>query len=976
MRMFYKSILPLAAIVSLAFSAYAQPDYAALVNPFIGAGGHGHTYPGASRPFGMVQLSPDTRLEGWDGCSGYHYSDSLVYGFSHTHLSGTGVPDYCDILLMPAVAVAGISGKDYRSPFSHEEEVAKPGYYAVLLEKDSILAELTATSRVGHHRYTFPAGAARQLILDLEHRDEVIDSYIEPVGEYAVQGYRRSKSWAADQRLYFYMEFNQPVREILFYEKDIQQPETPKVSGQHLKAVLRFNTSETPLQVKVALSAVSPDGARGNMQAEAPDWDFDKTAADARAEWNRELGRIAAKGGTAEQQTVFYTALYHAFLQPNLYMDVDRLYRGADLQVHRARDYDNYTVFSLWDTHRAEHPLLTLLDEKKTLDFIQTFLSLYKKGGLLPVWELSANETFCMIGYHSVPVIVDAYAKGIRGFDAELALKAMQHSATRSHHGLSALQRYGYIPASEEPESVSKTLEYAYDDWCIAEMARMLGKDDVHITFLRRAQGYKHLFDPATKFLRARTNGGWYSPFDPTEVNFNYTEANGWQYNFYVPQDVNTHIALLGGPAAYEAKLDELFKSTAGMTGRDQADITGLIGQYAHGNEPSHHMAYLYNYVGKPWKTQQMIHRICREMYGNRPDGLAGNEDCGQMSAWLVLSAAGFYPVTPGSDQYAIGTPLFPDMVINTGRGKVFRIIARGVSNTHYYIASASLNGRPLSRSFLRHDEIANGGLLELTMSDTPNTKWGVGEGNQPVSQITDEPIVPAPFIESQGRTFTKSNRLSLGCLDNTARLHYTLDGSDPNEQSPVYKKTIVLTKNTTVKVIAVAPGRGQSSVVTGQFFKIDGKRKVSLYSKYSRQYTGGGDQGLIDGIRGNQHFSLGAWQGYEGIDFEAVIDLGKAQPVNKVSVGFLQDVKSWICYPQQLEVSFSTDGKTFGESQTVHNTVPDTDMTLQITELSVQKQVNARYVRVKAINHGPLPEWHPGAGGKAWIFVDEVVVE
>ncbi len=974
--MFYKYTLPLTAAVFLAFIAQAQPDYAAMVNPFIGTGGHGHTYPGASRPFGMVQLSPDTRLEGWDGCSGYHYSDSLVYGFSHTHLSGTGVPDYCDILLMPAVEMTGITGKDYRSPFSHDKEVARPGYYSVLLEKDGILAELTTTSRVGMHRYTFPAGADRALILDLEHRDEVIDSYIEQVGEYAVQGYRRSKSWAADQRLFFYMEFSQPVLEILFYEKDIAQPTTPKVNGQNLKAVLRFAAAVAPLQVKVALSAVNPDGARRNMQAEAPGWDFDNTVAEAHAEWNRELGRIAAKGGTAEKLTIFYTALYHAFLQPNLYMDVDRQYLGADLQVHRARDYDNYTVFSLWDTHRAEHPLLTLLDEKRTLGFIQTFLSFYKKGGLLPVWELSANETFCMIGYHSVPVIVDAYAKGIRGFDAELALKAMQHSATRSHHGLAALQRYGYIPASEEPESVSKTLEYAYDDWCIAEMARMLGNEAVQKTYLRRAQGYKNLFDPNTKFLRARTNGGWYSPFDPTEVNFNYTEANGWQYNFYVPQDVNTHVAMLGGPAAYEAKLDELFNTTAGMSGRDQADITGLIGQYAHGNEPSHHMAYLYNYVGKPWKTQQMIHRICREMYGNRPDGLAGNEDCGQMSAWLVLSAAGFYPVTPGTDQYAIGTPLFPVMEITTGRGSIFRVVAKDISESHFYIAGATLNGQPLTRSFLRHDEIANGGVLELVMSDKPNLEWGVGEGNQPVSQITAEPIIPAPFIESRGRTFTKSNRLSLGCSDPSVRLHYTLDGSDPNEQSPVYKKPIVLTKNTTVKVIAVAPGRGQSSVVTGQFFKIDGKRKVNLYSKYNRQYTGGGDQGLIDGIRGSEHFSLGAWQGYEGINFEAVIDLGKAQSVNKVSVGFLQDVKSWICYPQQLEVSFSNDGKQFGESQIIRHAIPDTDMTPQIMDLSVQKQVNARYVKVKAINHGPLPEWHPGAGGKAWLFVDEVVVE
>lgn len=967
-----------AVFVLLFWGAQAQPDYTALVNPFIGTGGHGHTYPGASRPFGMVQLSPDTRLEGWDGCSGYHYSDSIVYGFSHTHLSGTGIADYCDVLLMPAVNVSGVSGPDYRSPFSHSRELATPGYYSVFLEKENIQAELTATTRVGLHRYTYPANAAaKSVILDLEHRDQVIESYIEQVSETVVLGYRRSKSWAPDQRLYFYMEFNQPVKDVLFYEKSTPLAATGKMEGKHLKAVFKFaNTGSNPLLVKVALSGVSAGGARLNMETELPGWDFDAIKRDARNAWNRELSRMAAKGGTPGQQTIFYSALYHAFLQPNTYMDVDRQYRGTDLQLHRAEDFDNYTVFSLWDTHRAEHPLLTLLDEKRTLDFIQTFLAQYREGGLLPVWELSGNETFCMIGYHSIPVITDAYAKGIRGFDAKLALEAMQHSATLKHHGLEALHKYGYIPASEEPESVSKTLEYAYDDWCISEMARMLGNEPVRKTYLQRAQGYKHLFDPGTGFMRARFNGGWYSPFDPTEVNFNYTEANGWQYNFYVPQDISTHIQLMGGPQKYEARLDELFNTNADVSGRNQADITGLIGQYAHGNEPSHHMAYLYNYVGKPWKTQQMIHRIVKEMYRNAPDGLAGNEDCGQMSAWLVLSAAGFYPVCPGTDQYAIGTPLFPELHINVSSGKAFKIIAKGLSDTHFYIAEAKLNGEPLTRSFLRHADLANGGILELMMSDQPSANWGVGEGNVPHTSIQAPPIVPAPFIESQGLSFTKSNTISMGCLRSDARIYYTLDGSDPTEKSPLYAKPFVITQNTTIKAVAVSSAQNKSSIVTGRFYQIDGNRKVALFSKYSQQYTAGGDKALIDGMRGNQHFSLGAWQGYEGIDFEAVVDLGKLQALNKVSVGFLQDVKSWICYPQKLEVSFSADGQTYGNTQTIGHTIPDTDVTPQIMDLTAKKALKARYVKVKAINHGPLPEWHPGAGGKAWLFVDEIVIE
>jgi predicted alpha-1,2-mannosidase len=947
-------------LLLLPAQVYAQRDFARYVDPFIGTSGHGHTFPGAIVPFGMVQLSPDTRLTGWDGCSGYHYSDSVLYGFSHTHLSGTGISDYGDVLLMPTV---GDPKGNYTSHFSHKNEKATAGFYSVRLDDDNIFVELTATARAGMHRYTFPATNEANVILDLAHRDKVLDSGLKSEGQ-TVLGWRRSQAWARDQIVYFAIEFSEPFTEH---------------GSENLKSFFRFDARNgKPVLVRVGISAVSTDGALRNLRAELNHWDFDKVKTDAVAAWNRELGKIEVSGGTDAQLTNFYTAIYHAMTAPNVFMDVDGQYRGRDFKTHTANGFTNYTVFSLWDTFRAAHPLYTIIDTKRTRDFINTFMVQYEQGGRLPVWELAANETDTMIGYHAVSVIADAAAKGIDGFDLRKAFKAMKHSAELRHYGLGAYIDNGFISTEDERESVSKVLEYAYDDWCIAEVARLLGETDDYRRYQARAQSYKNVFDPATGFMRPRTNGNWAEPFDPREVTFHFTEANAWQYSFFVPQDVNGLIDAMGGREKFTAKLDQMFEAESKTTGREQADITGLIGQYAHGNEPSHHMAYLYNYAGQPWKTQSRVRQIMDQFYTPTPDGLIGNEDCGQMSAWYVLSAAGFYPVTPGSRFYAIGTPLFPEVRFNLENGKSFVIKARGVSARNIYIQSATLNGKPYRKSYLDHADLLGGGELVFEMGPRPNRRWGVGRGNEPVSRIAGPAIVPAPVIKSSGQTFKTNHVIEIHALERGSRIQYTIDGSKPTS----FTKPFIIDKSTTIKAFAVDENGRRSSTVAAKFHRIPHDWKLTLLSKYNSQYPGGGDFAVIDGIRGTTNWSGGAWQGYWGRDFVAVIDLGKSQTISKLGAGFLQDAGSWIWMPRSVEFELSQDGQTFTPVLSIPNDVPDgSNPEFNVGTLAKDFVKNitrqeARYVRIKAVNFGKIPAWHPGSGGDAWIFVDEIIIE
>lgn len=960
--------------------AEAQIQPANYVNPFIGTGGHGHTFPGATVPFGMVQLSPDTRLEGWDGCGGYHYSDEYVYGFSHTHLSGTGIPDYGDILLMPFTGDEywnnGYNGEPgYRSRFSHAEESASPGFYSVKLLNYNIGVSLTATARAGMHSYVYNKGDIRKLMIDLEHRDQVTNSWLKVVSENEIEGYRGSKAWAEDQRLYFVIRFSQPFTNKRLALNNIPSDTLNYLEGSSVKGIFSFGqAADQPLIVKVGISAVSVENARLNLESEIPGWDFDLVRNNAKRLWNNELGKIEVESADKDKLSVFYTALYHTMVSPNIYNDIDGSFLGRDFKAHKA-DHDYYTVFSLWDTYRAFHPLMTIIDHKRTNDFIKTFIRQYEDGGLLPVWELSSNETYCMIGYHAVPVIADAFVKGIRGYDQEKALDAMLKSARQDMFGLKYYKAFGYTPADKEHESVSKTLEYAYDDWCIAKMAELMGKPEIADTFMIRAQGYKHLFDPATGFMRARYNGSWFMPFDEREVNFNYTEANSWQYSFYVPHDMNNFIKMHGGKKGLEAKLDGLFTAPAQTTGREQSDITGLIGQYAHGNEPSHHIAYLYNYAGVPWKTQEKINYIMNNFYTNSPDGLIGNEDCGQMSAWAVLSALGFYPVCPGSTQYVIGKPQFSEAAINLENGRKFIIRAENLSDSNIYIQSAELNGKLYSKSFILHEDIMNGGVLSFEMGNKPDVNWGNGAGNEPITGITSTPVLAAPVIDKHEQLFDESAVVSI-VAESGAVIRYTTDGSEPDENSSVYGGPFKIDDSKVIKFKGYKTGFVATSVQTAKYVKRPQGLNLTLLSEYAPQYSGAGKNTLVDGIKGSEDFRLGGWQGYQGIDLVADLEIKSAKPVKSVSIGFFQDINAWIFMPEKVELWTSSDGKDYRLISTAGNDIPADRWGVILKEFYLPVgEITDRFIRIKAISIKQCPDNHKGRGYPAWIFTDEVSI-
>ena len=942
------------------------------VNPFIGTGGHGHTYPGATMPFGMLQLSPDTRLDGWDGCSGYHYSDNEIYGFSHTHLSGTGVSDYGDILLMPTnkqVFNNGADGKEgYKSKFSHTNEVAEPGFYKVHLEDTNIDVELTVSKRSGMHKYNFPTADNQFVILDLLHRDKVLAAKITKISDTEIVGYRFSEAWADDQRLFFSIKTSHPFTDVL------QSPPKKGMAAAQKIALNFINPNNETVFIKIGISAVDIEGAKKNLEAEIGNKTFEQVKKTAQEFWEQQLEKIVLEDTNEDNKTNFYTSLYHVSIAPNLYQDVDGRYRGMDLKIHETKDFDYYTVFSLWDTYRAAHPLYTIIEQKKTNDFINTFLAKYEEGGIMPIWDLAGNYTHCMIGYHAVPVIADAYLKGIRKYNVEKAFKAMKHSATRDTLGLDSYKNFGFIPVEKESESVSKTLEYAYDDWTIAQMAKDLGKEEDYKTYTERAQSYKNVFDPNTQFMRGRFRNTWFAPFDPYEVNFNYTEANSWQYSFYVPQDISGFTTLLGGKQQLENQLDKLFTAEGKTSGSHQVDITGLIGQYAHGNEPSHHMAYLYNFVNKPFKTQEKTRQILTELYMNSPDGISGNEDCGQMSAWYIFSSLGFYPVTPGSNQYIIGSPLFDKATINLENGKSFTVEAIDNSSENKYIKSATLNGENYEFSFINHKDIINGGSLVFEMADK-QTNWGTADKYIPKTSIDEHLIVATPFIEKGKIAFKGSTEITLGNVDKEATIFYTL-----GDEFQQYKEPFKISEKGILKVYAEKEGL-KSKTITTDFYKINPDIKINLKSEYANQYNAGGDDALIDGIVGAEDFRTGTWQGYFDTDLVAVVDLGKVDnKEGKITVNFLEDQRSWIFLPIEVHCLVSSDGKSFRSLGKYNdlNTKEKEDVSVQNYVFKYPPRFKVRYIKVIAKKLGILPKWHLGYkhDGRSWLFVDEIQIK
>lgn len=723
-------------------------EYTGYVNPFIGTGGHGHTHPGAMLPHGMIQPGPDTRIDGWDSCSGYYYEDSTINGFAHTRLSGTGCADFGDFLLMPTVGGQKVEylGKEsqqrpFASAFSHRNEYAEPGYYSVFLDTYGVKAELTATERAAMHRYTFPESKESGFILDMDYNiqqqtNQVME--VEAVNDTVLCGYKRSAYWAWQQDLYFYAVFSKPFTHTLYTD-------TIEEGGQQIpvcKMLLRFDTAEDEqVMVRFSISSVDGEGARQNLLAELPDWDFDKVRADARKTWNDCLSKIEVKTEDPDQLAIFYTAMYHAFLSPNLFTDVDGRYLGMDLKVHTTDKEDPvYTTFSIWDTFRALHPLLTIIDPHTNESYIRSLLKKQREGGVFPKWDCAANYTGTMIGYHAASIITDAYVKGYRDFDVREAYQACLRTAEYDTTGIVGPKwlvpfvmpraRYykdalGYIPCDLENESVAKALEYAYDDWCISVLADSLGDVETRDKYARFAGAYKSYFDPETRFMRGRdSKGKWRTPFNPrssTHRSDDYCEGTAWQWTWFVPHDVPGLVGLMGGEEAFVGKLDSLFTVSSELEGETvSADISGLIGQYAHGNEPSHHIIHLYNYVNRPWRTQELVDSVLYSQYRNAPDGLSGNEDCGQMSAWYILNAMGFYQVCPGEPVYSIGRPLFEEVTIHLPGQKDFVIRTKNNSKENKYVQSILLNGKPLEQPFFTHSDLTAGGVMEISMGAEP----------------------------------------------------------------------------------------------------------------------------------------------------------------------------------------------------------------------------------------------------------------
>ena len=730
-------------------------EYADYVNPFIGTGGHGHTFPGAVVPHGMIQPSPDTRIDGWDACSGYYYADTTINGFSHTHLSGTGCADFGDVLLMPTVGeqkYQPLGSKSqkmaYASAFSHENETAEPGYYSVFLDTYGIKAELTATKRAALHRYTFPESKDAGFILDLDYSiqgQRNKDMEIEVISDTEIRGHKMTTYWAFDQYINFYAKFSKPFKYTMVTDS-VSLDEGGKLMPR-CKILLHFNTEkDEQILVKVGVSAVDMEGAQKNVEAELPEWNFDKIRKEARQAWNNYLSKIDVTTSNTEDKVIFYTSLYHTAISPNLFTDVDGRYLGMDLKIHQGDTLKPiYTVFSLWDTFRALHPLMTIIDPDLNNDFINSLIKKHQEGGIFPMWDLASNYTGTMIGYHAASIIADAYVKGYRDFDLQEAYKACVRAAEYDTTGIKCpplvlphlmpMAKYykntlGYIPCDRENESVAKALEYAYDDWCISVLAEAVGDYENKSKYARFSEAYEFYFDPSTRFMRGLdSKGEWRTPFSPRSSNHrndDYCEGTAWQWTWFVPHDIEGLVKLMGGEDAFVGKLDSLFTAESQLEGEIvSADISGLIGQYAHGNEPSHHIIHMYNYVNRPWKTQELVDSVFHSQYANSIDGLSGNEDCGQMSAWYILNSMGFYQVCPGKPIYSIGRPLFDKASINLPDGKQFTIITKNNSRTNKYIASVTLNGQPLNTPFFTHDDIITGGIMEITMTDK-QTQWGV----------------------------------------------------------------------------------------------------------------------------------------------------------------------------------------------------------------------------------------------------------
>jgi predicted alpha-1,2-mannosidase len=960
------------------------------INPFIGTGGHGHTFPGATVPFGMVQLSPDTRIDGsWDGCGGYHYDDKVIYGFSHTHLSGTGCSDYGDIAFLPYLKSdfekLGAKAKP-TLPLNHKEESASAAYYKIGFNDLACTVELTASARCGLQQYTFDKEEDIVILLLLDHRDVQLEASINEESKTHISGMRRSKAWAEDEHIYFDTKFSVP-----FEKAEYRKNGTGTTLG-----IFHFHvTKGQRILISTGISNVDEKGSLQNREAEIPEYkDFNTIHTAGKADWNKELIKIQIepnkiKGGNSDnidQVITFYTALYHACVHPSLASDYDGRYRGRDNKIHNTESkFDYYSVFSLWDTYRGLHPLLSIIDQKRTNDFINTFLCQYQQGGLLPVWELASNETNCMIGYHCVPVIWDAVNKGIHDFDMKLALEAMLASANQNQKGLEEYRKDGFVHSETEHESVSKTLEYSYDDWCIARMAEKMGDKETAKKMYLRSLGWKNLHDTLTGFVRARRNGGFIEPFVPAQVDQNYTEANAWQYCFAQARFLSNSYGTNN-----QKLLQELFLANSALEGRQQADITGLIGQYAQGNEPSHHMIYL---LENDRLRNKYLSQIMNNFYQNKPDGLIGNEDCGQMSAWFVLSAMGFYPAIPGDNMdvaYRIGVPLFKHVTIHFENNRSIDLSNEVADKEGAYdIEGATYPG------YLSHITLMSARELHWIKKPFANSALQFNSYSNNLFRECIEQYCVAPAIRADRISF--SGNLKVRVTPYPSMKHDLLyvsnegtliakNGSD-TAVNLIVDHTTDLTAYTQSESMTYEQGYAgdqkhalpltvSSTKIKAHYVALPAGRSIKNLSQYDNQYTAGGPDGMIDLLRGQKDWRIGGWQGYHGKDFMAIVDLGSVQKVKRLGLGCIQESKPWIMMPKEIIFEVSTDGVNYHALKTI---TPVEDAKAEeaiIKDLYTDCGEEVRFIRVKAVRYGALPSWHISAGEESWLFVDEILIE
>jgi predicted alpha-1,2-mannosidase len=939
------------------------------VNPFIGTGGHGHTFPGAVVPFGMAQVSPDTRPEGWDGCSGYHYSDSVIYGFANTHLSGTGIPDYSDILIVPQIGkkanlVPGYVKKGgYGSGFSHDDEVATPGFYSVKLQ-NGIQAKLTATEHCGIHQYDFPKKKGKRfIVIDLGYRDRVIETEAVKESNTRITGKRISEAWAKEQHLYFDLETSIPFSKAKWYFN--------KEKGQY-QMVLEFPASVIQVTVRVGLSGTDVQGATTNLKREISSFDFNQYQVIASASWRRELSKVELSQENKANLINFYTALYHAFTHPSIWSDVDGRYRTFNNTISHS-ETPVYSVFSLWDTYRAANPLYTLLQSERAHDFIESYRLQAEQTGVLPMWTLSNNETDCMIGYHAVSIITDAYAKGIKLEKPDSLLADMVRTAKSDRYGRVQYGKNGFISAETEAESVSKTLEYAYDDWCIAEFAKMLGNKEIEDEFRLRSASYMNVWNENSGFFQPRNGGLWLPNFVPNEVNHHYTEANAWQYSMAPQHNIAEMRILHGGNKGLEAFLDRMFNDKSGMSGREQADITGLIGQYAHGNEPSHHMAYAYNYAGVPYKTQELVRSIMKNEYRAAPDGLSGNEDCGQMSAWFVLSSLGIYPYCPGSPTYTIGSPLFNYATVQLKNGYL-SIQAPNNNESNVYVEKVMYNNEPMTNFFVTQDMLVDGGELTFTMSDIPNEK--LADLTTDNNALPPANFVSVPYFKAENLVFDESLKIEIDKLSvQKGTIYVSVNKGD----FVPYTQPINITQSTNLRakvVLSKADGGFESPVVENNFIQYTSIGKIQSISEYENHYSGAGVQNLLDGRTGADEYRGTEWQGFNNKDVDIVVELKEKQSVSGITLGCLQDTKSWIMVPKAIEVEYSLDGITYMKLGRVTSNVSPKEPKGRFELIVDCVPTEAKYLKIRALNFGELPAWHISSGNPTWMFLDEVKIK